>query len=139
MTKNLKLTTCYEDFELKKLLFNFALTVSKNSTSNQVEYIIITKKWLKKKIPILNIWKSKLLSESGILLALLSFIKPVESNRDVREWSISQYEELQLHSMSTLCILIPILMKDFATYHGSSRLLVFLEWCINEKSKKKIF
>ncbi len=36
LTKNLKLTTCYEDFELKKLLFNFALTVSKNSTSNQV-------------------------------------------------------------------------------------------------------
>lgn len=36
LTKNLKLTTCYEDFELKKLLFNFALTISKNTTSNQV-------------------------------------------------------------------------------------------------------
>lgn len=69
------------------------------------------------------------------MLALLSFIKPVESSRDIREWTISQFEELQLHSMSTLCILIPILMKEFAQYHGCNRLLVFLEWCINDKSK----
>lgn len=109
LTKNLKLTTCYEDFELKKLFFNFALIISKNPTSYQ------------------------LLSESGILLALLSFIKPVETNRDVRDWTISQFEELQLHAMSTLCILIPVLINDYFSCHGSNRLLVFLEWSSNEK------
>ncbi len=61
-------------------------------------------------------------------------MRPVELNRDVREWSISQFEELQLHALSTLCILIPLLMKDFTTFHGSNRLLVFLEWCVNDKS-----
>jgi len=77
----------------------------------------------------------KLMSESNILLALLSFIKPVETNRDVRDWTISQFEELQLHAMSTLCVLIPLLMKDYFACHGSSRLLTFLEWCSNENSK----
>ena len=99
------MTTCYEDFELKKLFFNFALIISKNATSYQ------------------------LLSESGILLALLSFVKPVETNREARDWTLSQFEELQLHSMSTLCILVPLLIKDYFACHGSNRLLVFLEWC----------
>lgn len=107
LTKNLKLTTCYEDFELKKLFINFALIISKNSTSYQ------------------------LLSESGIVLALLSFVKPVDTNREARDWTISQFEELQLHAMSTLCILIPLLMKDYYACHGANRLLVFLEWCSN--------
>lgn len=34
--KNFKLTTCYEDFELKKLLLNFVVIVSKNPTALQV-------------------------------------------------------------------------------------------------------
>ena len=109
MTKSLKLSTCYEDFELKKLFFNFALTISKNPTSYQ------------------------LLSESGILLALLSFIKSIEKNRDIRDWTISQFEELQLHAMSGLCILIPLLIRDYFNCHGSNRLLVFLEWCIKNR------
>ena len=36
MMKNFKLSTCYEDFELKKLFFNFATAISKNETSYQV-------------------------------------------------------------------------------------------------------
>lgn len=75
------------------------------------------------------------MSESGILLALLSFVKPVETNREARDWTISQFEELQLHAMSTLCILIPLLMKDYYACHGSNRLLVFLEWCSNSNDK----
>ena len=39
LIKRLKLTTCYEDFELKKLFFNFAVTISKNANSNQVSEI----------------------------------------------------------------------------------------------------
>ncbi len=39
LIKNLKLTTCYEDFELKKLFFIFASTISKNNTSYQVGII----------------------------------------------------------------------------------------------------
>lgn len=110
LTKRLKITTCYEDFELKKLFFNFAVTIAKNNTTHQ------------------------LMSDSGLLLALFSFIKPVSTERDVRDWTISQFEELQLHSMSTLCILIPILMKEYFSCHGSNRLLVFLEWCSNQSN-----
>lgn len=110
LTKRLKITTCYEDFELKKLFFNFAVTISKNTTSHQ------------------------LMSDSGILMALFSFIKPIQGERDVRDWTISQFEELQLHSMATLCILIPLLMKEYFSCRGSNRLLVFLEWCANLKS-----
>jgi hypothetical protein len=71
----------------------------------------------------------QLLSESGVLLALLSFIKPIDKNRDARDWTISQFEELQLHAMSALCILIPLLMKDYMSCNGNNRLLVFLDWC----------
>lgn len=73
------------------------------------------------------------MSESGILLALLSFIKPIEKNRDIRDWTISQFEELQLHAMSGLCILVPLLIRDYFTCHGSNRLLVFLEWCTKNR------
>ena len=83
---------------------------------------------------LINNYIIQLLSESGILLALLSFIKPVETNRDARDWTISQFEELQLHAMSTLCILIPVLINDYFTCHGSNRLLMFLEWSSSDKS-----
>jgi cilia- and flagella-associated protein 69 len=75
-----------------------------------------------------------MLSESGILLALLSFIKPVQIDRDPRDWTISQFEELQLHAMSALCILIPVLIQDYFFCHGSNRLLMFLEWCTDKKA-----
>jgi hypothetical protein len=107
----LKLSTCYEDFELKKLLFNFAVTIAKNKTSHQ------------------------LMSDGGLLLALFSFVKPAPTEREAGAWSTSQFEELQLHSMSTMCILIPILLKEYFSCHGSNRLLVFLEWCSNTKGK----
>ncbi len=79
------------------------------------------------------------MSESGILLALLSFVKPVEKERDVRDWTKSQFEELQLHAMSTLCILIPILLKDYFECRGNNRLLVFLDWCSNISRIKRLF
>jgi hypothetical protein len=76
----------------------------------------------------------KLFSEIGVLLALLSYVKPVETVRDARDWTLSQFEELQLHAMSALCIIIPLLLKDYFTCHGSTRLLLFLEWCTNKQS-----
>lgn len=69
------------------------------------------------------------MSESGILVALLSFVKPIDKNRESRDWTISQFEELQLLSMSVLCVLIPLLLTDYLTLHGNNRLLVFLDWC----------
>ena len=80
------------------------------------------------------LFRFKLLSESCILLSLFSFVKPFETNRDVRDWTISQFEELQLHAMSALCILIPILLKDYFECRGSNIVLQFLEWCTNDKS-----
>lgn len=36
--------------------------------------------------------------------------------------------------MATLCILIPLLLKDYFNCHGSTRLLLFLEWCTNKQN-----
>ena len=76
----------------------------------------------------------KLLSESGIMLALLSFLKPIDFARNARDWTVSQFEELQLHAMSTLCIITPILLDEFLACRGNNILLSFLDWCLNEKS-----
>ncbi len=81
----------------------------------------------------------KLISDSGILLSLLSFVKPVETVRDCRDWTLSQFEELQLHAMSVLCLIIPLMLKDYFNCHGSTRLLLFLEWCTNKQSKLSFY
>ena len=52
----------------------------------------------------------------------------------MRDWTKSQFEELQLHAMSTLCILIPVLLKDYFQCRGSNRFLVFLDWASNEEA-----
>uniref|UniRef100_A0A0B7A2W0 Cilia- and flagella-associated protein 69 ARM repeats domain-containing protein n=1 Tax=Arion vulgaris TaxID=1028688 RepID=A0A0B7A2W0_9EUPU len=106
LVRHLKLFTNHEDFELKKLLLNILLVLSKNST-------------------VLSI-----LSEGRILLALFSYVRPNEKKNLPREWSPAQFEELQLQAMAALCTLCPLLLEDYMTCQGSTRLLLLLEWCV---------
>lgn len=106
LVKHLKLMQNHEDFELKKLLVNILVTLSKDSTA----------------LPIL--------SEGHLMLALFSFVRANESISGPREWTPAQFEELQLQAMSSLCALCPLMMEDYMTVQGSTRILLLLEWCV---------
>ncbi|XP_030849365.1 cilia- and flagella-associated protein 69 [Strongylocentrotus purpuratus] len=108
LVKYLKLGTSPEDFELKKMLINVLVVLSKEPAV----------------IP--------LLSEGHVILALLSFIKNNENSSQPQEWSPAQFEETQLHAMSALCTLAPLCIQDYMTCQGNTRLLLLLEWCVGK-------
>lgn len=108
LVKYLKLGTNPEDFELKKLLINILVVLSKDPTS----------------VP--------LLSESNVILALLSYVHPNENTSQPQEWSPAQFEEIQLHVMAALCTLGPLCVQDYMDCQGNTRLLLLLEWCVGK-------
>ncbi|CAM4521712.1 cilia- and flagella-associated protein 69 isoform X1 [Caretta caretta] len=107
LVRGLKLTYSYEDFELKKLLFNMVAVLAKDLCAVQ------------------------LLNEGKVVLALFHYVKPNEKP-GVRDWSAAQYEELQLHAIATLASVAPLLVDDYMTCQGNTRLLMFLEWCVGQ-------
>lgn len=110
LVKHLKLAPNQENFELKKLLFNIMVQVSKNPAA----------------IPIL--------SEGHVIVALFSYVKSNEIVRSAWEWNPAQYEEIQLQAMATLSTLAPLMIEDYLSCQGSTRLLLLLEWCISSDS-----
>ncbi|CAG5115816.1 unnamed protein product [Candidula unifasciata] len=109
LVRHLKLLTNREDFEFKKLLFNILVVLSNNSTAISV------------------------FSEGHLLLALFSYVRANEKKSTPREWSLAQFEELQLQAMSSLCTLCPLMLEDYMTCQGSTRLLLLLEWCVGSE------
>ncbi|NXG15044.1 CFA69 protein, partial [Grallaria varia] len=107
LVKGLKLTYSYEDFEMKKLLFNVIGVLSKNPSAAQ------------------------LLSESNVMPALLYYVKP-NQNPGFHDWSAAQYEELQLHAIAVLASVAPVLVDKYLSCQANTLLLVFLEWCIGQ-------
>ncbi|NXP23821.1 CFA69 protein, partial [Scytalopus superciliaris] len=107
LVKGLKLTYCYEDFEMKKLLFNIIGVLSKNPSAAQ------------------------LLSENDVMPALLYYVKP-NQKPGFHDWSAAQYEELQLHAIAVLASVAPVLVDKYLSCQASTLLLVFLEWCIGQ-------
>lgn len=112
LLKHLQITACHEDFEMKKLLYMTLCSLSKYPSV----------------LPILT--------EGRLLLALFSFVRNNQSTAPRREWSVAEYEELQLHALSCLCILCPLLLEDFMACQGSTRLLLLLEWCTQKDDFK---
>nr|XP_006825782.1 PREDICTED: uncharacterized protein C7orf63-like [Saccoglossus kowalevskii] len=108
LVKHLKLGTNHEDFELKKLLMNTIVMMSKDSNT----------------IP--------LISDGRVLLALFSFVRNNENISGPQDWSPAQFEELQLHAMASLASLSPLCVDDYMTCQGSTRLLLLLEWCVSQ-------
>ncbi|CAF0835162.1 unnamed protein product [Adineta ricciae] len=111
LVKNFKLTASQEDFEFKKLLFNTVVVLSRNPATHQ------------------------LMIDSRLLLALLSYVEPLPRKTPpgtVLEWSLAQVEELQLHAIAALSILLPLSLNEYFEYHVGTRLLLFYEWTISE-------
>ncbi|NXW52072.1 CFA69 protein, partial [Nyctiprogne leucopyga] len=107
LIKGLKLTYSYEDFELKKLLFNVIGVLSKDPRAVQ------------------------LLSENDVMPALLYYVKPIQKP-GFHDWSAAQYEELQLHAIAILASVAPVLIDKYLSCQANTLLLVFLEWCIGQ-------
>ncbi|NXU76996.1 CFA69 protein, partial [Oreotrochilus melanogaster] len=107
LIKGLKLTYSYEDFELKKLLFNLIGVLTKDPCAAQ------------------------LLNENDVMPALLCYVKP-NQKPGFHEWSAAQYEELQLFAIAILASVAPLLVNKYLSCQGNTLLLVFLEWCIGQ-------
>ncbi|XP_042540614.1 cilia- and flagella-associated protein 69 isoform X3 [Dipodomys spectabilis] len=107
LVKGLKLSNTYEDFELKKLLFNIIVILCKDLPTVQ------------------------LLIDGKVVLALFTYVKKPEKQKIV-EWSLAQHEELQLHAIATLSSVAPLLIEDYMSCQGNARILAFLEWCENQ-------
>ncbi|XP_074235492.1 cilia- and flagella-associated protein 69 isoform X2 [Saimiri boliviensis] len=107
LVKGLKLSNSYEDFELKKLLFNIIVILCKDLPTIQ------------------------LLIEGKVILALFTYVKKPEKQKTT-DWSAAQYEELQLHAIATLSSVAPLLIEEYMSCQGNAQVLAFLEWCESE-------
>ncbi|NXB01595.1 CFA69 protein, partial [Cnemophilus loriae] len=107
LVKGFKLTYSYEDFEMKKLLFNVIGILSKDPSA------------------------AKLLSENHVMPALLYYVKP-NQKPGFLDWSAAQYEELQLHAIAVLASVAPVLVDKYLSCQANTLLLVFLEWCTGQ-------
>uniref|UniRef100_A0A2K6EMU9 Cilia and flagella associated protein 69 n=1 Tax=Propithecus coquereli TaxID=379532 RepID=A0A2K6EMU9_PROCO len=107
LVKGLKLSNSYEDFELKKLLFNIIVILCKDLPTIQ------------------------LLIEGKVVLALFTYVKKPEKHKII-EWSAAQHEELQLHAIATLSSVAPLLIEEYMLCQGNARVLAFLDWCESE-------
>uniref|UniRef100_A0A8C4Q6L4 Cilia and flagella associated protein 69 n=1 Tax=Eptatretus burgeri TaxID=7764 RepID=A0A8C4Q6L4_EPTBU len=119
LVRDLRISNSSEDFERKKLLLNLLVLLS-HDKANEVVF-----------------------HEGQVLLALFEYIKLQKDSDEpggragdtfrqipVGIWTEVQYEELQLHCLAVLTTLVPFLLPDFLALHGSTRLLLMLEWCL---------
>ncbi|XP_066053986.1 cilia- and flagella-associated protein 69 isoform X2 [Chamaea fasciata] len=107
LVKGFKFTYSYEDFEMKKLLFNVIRLLSKDPSAAQ------------------------LFSENHVMPALLYYVKR-NQNLGSPGWSATQYEELQLQAIAVLASVVPVLVDKYLSCQANTLLLVFLEWCIGQ-------
>ncbi|NXJ77092.1 CFA69 protein, partial [Trogon melanurus] len=118
LVKGIKLTYSYEDFEMKKLLFNVIGVLSKDPCAVQVTVSLF-------------VLTLQLLSENDVMPALLCYVKP-NQKPGFHDWSAAQYEELQLHAIAILASVAPLLVDKYLSCQANTLLLVFLEWCIGQ-------
>ena len=132
LVKNFKLSTSHEDFEFKKLLINTTVFLSRNPMINEVNFIFFLLK---------KIFSLKLMVNSRVILALLSYIEPLPREKThvgkTFDWKTTQIEELQLHALAALAILLPRSLKEYFEYHIGTKLLLFYDWTINDGKEKQ--
>lgn len=105
--KSLKLLHQHEDFEMKKLLLNMMVVLAKDLSTVQ------------------------LLSDGKAVLALFNYVKASEKP-GIHDWPAARFEDLQLHAIATLSTVAPLLVEDYITCQGNTRILLFLEWCSSQ-------
>lgn len=132
LVKSFKLTTSNEDFEFKKLLINMVVILNRNPTMHEVCFTI---SYTFVYILFPEFFSVQLISNSRVVLALLSYIEPLPRKKDLQfntfEWNIAQCEDLQLHALAALSVLLPKSLMDYFEYGIGTRLLTFFEWAIN--------
>ncbi|KAL4629774.1 cilia- and flagella-associated protein 69 [Arapaima gigas] len=99
-----KLSFNYEDYEMKKLLFNIIVVMLNDPCA----------------LPLFR--------EGKVLLALFYHMNP-NKKLEKCSWSTVQQEELQLQALATLVSVAPLLLDDYMSFQGNTRLLLLLEWC----------
>ncbi|XP_064836005.1 cilia- and flagella-associated protein 69-like isoform X2 [Oncorhynchus masou masou] len=109
LVRNLKLSYNNEDFEMKRLLLNLVVVMSKDLSALQ------------------------LFKEGHVVLALLHLVKPTaappEGQSGPHNWTPVQQEELQLQALATLATVAPLMLDDYMICQGNTCLLLLLEWC----------
>ncbi|XP_056597112.1 cilia- and flagella-associated protein 69-like isoform X2 [Triplophysa dalaica] len=112
LVRNLRLSFNHEDFEMKKLLLNVIVVLSKDLSALQ------------------------LFREGRVMLALMLLIKPrsVDAHGGRHSWTSGQQEELQLQALATLSTLAPLMLDDYITCQANTCLLLLLDWCLHADS-----
>ncbi|XP_077081312.1 cilia- and flagella-associated protein 69 [Siphateles boraxobius] len=111
LVRNLKLSFNHEDFEMKKLLLNVIVVLSRDLAALQ------------------------LFKEGRVMLGLMLLIKPRSPEPRSRcSWTPGQQEELQLQALACLISLAPLMLDDYMTCQGNTLLLLLLDWCLQEDS-----
>ncbi|XP_016396265.1 cilia- and flagella-associated protein 69-like [Sinocyclocheilus rhinocerous] len=114
LVRNLKLSFSQEDFEMKKLLLNMIVVLSRDLAALQ------------------------LFREGRVMLALMLLVKPSSSaersRRHRHRWSSRQQEELQLQALSTLSALAPLMLDEYMSCQANTCLLLLLDCCLQDDS-----
>uniref|UniRef100_A0A9J7X9S9 Cilia- and flagella-associated protein 69 ARM repeats domain-containing protein n=1 Tax=Cyprinus carpio carpio TaxID=630221 RepID=A0A9J7X9S9_CYPCA len=105
LVRNLKLSFNQEDFEMKKLLLNIMVVLSRDLAALQ------------------------LFREGRVMLALMLLVKPSPSA--VCRWTSRQQEELQLQALSTLSTLAPLMLDEYISCQANTCLLL-LDCCLQD-------
>uniref|UniRef100_A0A8C9RLV8 Cilia and flagella associated protein 69 n=1 Tax=Scleropages formosus TaxID=113540 RepID=A0A8C9RLV8_SCLFO len=107
LLRSLKLSFNYEDYEMKKLLFNTIVVMLSDPCALQ------------------------LFKEGSVLLALFYHVNPSKKLEKCC-WSSVQQQELQLQALATLVSVAPLMLDDYLSCQGNTRLLLLLEWCAEQ-------
>ncbi|XP_075683729.1 cilia- and flagella-associated protein 69-like isoform X2 [Rhinoderma darwinii] len=107
LVRNVQLLHNREGLQMKRLLMNILVELSKDWSSAQ------------------------LLSDGKVISALFTYVKPIEKP-ETHEWPTLYFEELQLQAMSTLSSVAPRLVEDYMAAEGNKRILQFLNWCCSQ-------
>ncbi|XP_051247267.1 cilia- and flagella-associated protein 69-like isoform X2 [Dicentrarchus labrax] len=114
LVHNLELSFSNEDLNMKRLLLNLLVLMSKDLAA-------------------LRLYK-----EERVMLALLTLAKAPaassESRSGSRRWSSVQQEELQLQALATLATVAPLMLDDYMSCQGNTCMLVLLDWCVKQDS-----
>uniref|UniRef100_A0A672K662 Cilia- and flagella-associated protein 69 ARM repeats domain-containing protein n=1 Tax=Sinocyclocheilus grahami TaxID=75366 RepID=A0A672K662_SINGR len=113
LVRNLKLSFSQEDFEMKKLLLNMIVVLSRD-------------------LAVLQLFR-----EGRVMLALMLLVKPSSSaersRRHRHRWSSRQQEELQLQALSTLSALAPLMLDEYMSCQANTCLVLSLiETCLSD-------
>ncbi|XP_038151960.1 cilia- and flagella-associated protein 69-like [Cyprinodon tularosa] len=96
------------DLRMMKLLLNLLVVMGRNVTVLQV------------------------FREEYVMVNLLQLVKPPERRPASQIFFGFQEEELQLQALDALSCIAPVMLQDYMSCQGNTRLLLLLDWCVEE-------